>query len=145
MQALPHHYHANAKLDDDTVILNSPELESINSGAPAEFGGPGDLWSPETLLAACIADCFILSFKAIARASRLSYLGISCDVEAILDRVEKVTRFTEVRIKAQLIISEADQEAAAEKILHKAESTCLITNSLTAEIDFETQISIKEG
>jgi organic hydroperoxide reductase OsmC/OhrA len=142
MQAFPHHYVVAASLEDNKVILQSPGLESISSGAPAEFGGPGDLWSPETLFAASIADCFILSFKAIATASKFSYSHISCDVEAILDRVDRVTRFTEVTIKPCLTIDSDDLQATADKLLHKAETTCLITNSLTATIDFQPKISV---
>ena len=72
MQDLPHHYVVKASADTDShILLESPGLEPVTSAGPAEFGGPGDLWSPETLLVAAVADCFILTFRAIARASRM--------------------------------------------------------------------------
>jgi peroxiredoxin-like protein len=120
-------------------------LSSFKSGAPAEFGGPGNLWSPETLFAAAVADCFILSFKAIATASKFSYTHLTCHVEAILDRQERVTRFTGLVIKPVLTIDNAEQIEKAEKLLGKAEATCLITNSLTAEVTFLPEVLIEEG
>jgi len=53
MQAYPHHYHSAAYIrTDGNVALESPGLQMFESAAPAEYGGPGNLWSPETLLVA---------------------------------------------------------------------------------------------
>ena len=95
MQEFPHHYHVSASATGDAnVELTSPGLSVLESAPPAEFGGPGDKWSPETLLAAAVADCFILSFRAIARASRLEWTSLDCRVDAMLDKVDRVTQFT---------------------------------------------------
>ena len=77
MQELPHHYvvSANAKTVGN-VALSANGVSDLESAPPAEFGGPGDQWSPESLLVAAVADCFILSFRAIARAST-SRMGLS--------------------------------------------------------------------
>ena len=73
MQQLPHSYVVSASAEaESNVTLSSDGLESVTSAPPEAFGGPGDLWSPETLLVAAVADCFILSFRAIARASAFS-------------------------------------------------------------------------
>ena len=86
MHDFPHRYTVTASAaTGQNVELTSPGLQAIRSEPPAEFGGPGDLWSPETLLAAAVADCFVLSFRAIARASKLEWRSLSCDVEAVLD------------------------------------------------------------
>ena len=45
---------------------------AVDVHGAAEFGGPGDLWSPETMLAGAVAGCFILTFRAAARASSAS-------------------------------------------------------------------------
>ena len=145
MQPLPHTYTVIASLKQDSVHLESPELSSFESAAPAEFGGPGNLWSPETLFAAAVADCFILSFKAIATASKFSYTHLTCHVEAILDRQDRVTRFTGLVIKPVLTIDNEEQREKAGKLLGKAETTCLITNSLTAEVTFLPEVQIEEG
>jgi organic hydroperoxide reductase OsmC/OhrA len=99
MQDLPHHYAVSAAANPDgNVKLASSGVPDMPSNAPAEFGGPGDQWSPETLLAAAVADCFILSFRAIARASKFEWVSLRCDVEAVLERIEKVTQFSSLRI-----------------------------------------------
>ena len=55
--------HASSSGDGD-VALSGDGLPAIATAPPAEFGGPGDRWSPETLLAAAVADCFVLGFRS---------------------------------------------------------------------------------
>ncbi len=118
MQDYPHHYVAVAAAQSDSnVQLSSPGLDNIESAGPAEFGGPGDLWSPETLLVASVADCFILSFRAIARASKFEWTALSCDVVGVLDRIERVTRFTEFKVRAVLEAPDGTNEDKARRLL----------------------------
>lgn len=134
MQQLPHHYSVSASADSSSdVTLSATGVDELESAAPAEFGGPGDKWSPESLLVAAIADCFVLSFKAIARASHFEWLNLECNANGKLDRADGGMRFTEFEIQARLQITSEDQRDKAERLLQKAEKTCLITNSLIAE------------
>ena len=143
MQNLPHHYTVTATANtEDNVRLSSTGLVDLESAPPVEFGGPGDLWSPETLLAAAVADCFILSFRAVARASKLEWESLTCDVDATLDKVEKATRFTELTQRVTLTVPAGTDEAKAMRLLEKAEHICLITNSLNAETHLEAEIQV---
>ena len=132
MQDFPHYYRveANAAPDGD-VSLSAEKLETLVSAPPQEFGGSGDRWSPETLLVAAVADCFILSFRAIARASKLPWLSLNCDVEGTLERVEGTAKFTAFKVNATLNVPADTNEPRARRILEKAEESCLITNSLS--------------
>src|SRR6185436_13165437 len=59
MRPSPHHYSVTSQAAPNLhVRLNSVGLSELSSEPPAEFGGPGNLWSPETLLLAAVADCF---------------------------------------------------------------------------------------
>src|SRR5271169_4961790 len=95
MQVLPPHYSAVATGEvSGDVALEGSQLPTLRSAAPAEFGGPGDRWSPETLIVAAVADCFVLTFRAVAQASKVSWAALQCDVCGTLDRVDRVTLFT---------------------------------------------------
>ncbi len=133
MQDLPHHYRVAAKGEPEgDVHVTADDVASIISGPPPEFGGPGGQWSPETLLVAAVADCFILSFRAIARASRLQWASVECHAEGKLERVDSAMRFTEFTVNATLHVPPDTDEQKAHRILEKAEATCLVTNSLSA-------------
>ncbi len=79
---------------------------------------------------AAVCDCFVLGFKVIAGASRLTWSKLDVRVSGTLDRVDKKMRFTHIAITAELTVP-ADQAARAPRILEKAEENCLVMNSLT--------------
>lgn len=142
MEPMPHHYRVSANATaDGHVAVKAENLPEIATAAPAEFGGPGDQWSPEALFVGAISDCFILSFRAIARASKLEWLALSCESTGTLDRIDRVTRFTHVAVNATLTVPEGTDTTKAEKLLQKAEETCLITNSLTATRELSTTVT----
>ncbi len=145
MQNLPHHYNVSAAADPESAVqLRSTGLPDLESAAPAEFGGPGDKWSPESLLVASVADCFVLSFKAIARASKFSWISLTCSVEGTLDKVERLTQFTTFEVKASLTIPADTSEVIALRLLEKAEDLCLITNSLTADTHLTASVQVQK-
>ena len=144
MLNLPHHYHVSAVAETESVVqLTSSGLPALESAAPAEFGGPGDKWSPETLLVAAVADCFLLTFKAIARASKFSWTSLTCTVEGTLDTVDRLTQFTAFEIKASLTMPPDMNEEKAMRLLEKAEQACLITNSLTADTHLTASVQLQ--
>lgn len=142
MQDLPHHYTVSAHAaEQGEVRLASRGLADINSAPPVEFGGPGDLWSPESLLVAAVADCFVLTFRAIARASRLEWSQLECEANGELDRVERDTQFTRLVLHVSLEIPADVDSGKAERLLHKAEAGCLITNSLKCPVELVCEIT----
>jgi organic hydroperoxide reductase OsmC/OhrA len=136
MHPLPHHYRAYAQgAPAGEVTVGSPGLPAIATQAPPEFDGPEGFWSPETLLLASIADCYILSLRAVARASRLEWTSLEVDVEGVLEKVDGVTRFTRFTLAPRLVLPSGMAESLALNVLKKAKSVCLVTNSLLAECE----------
>lgn len=141
MHPFPHHYYTTAQTTDTTVVkLSSPAVPTLDTDAPAEFGGPGDKWSPETLIVGSVAECFILTFRAIARASSFAWESMTCDVDGTLEKPEGKTRFTHMAIKARLKVPAGADADRAKRLLEKAEANCLITQSLNAAVHLETVV-----
>lgn len=135
MQSFPHRYLATATaVDRGEIELETPGAPSLLSEPPIEFDGPGDRWSPETLLVASVGDCFVLTFRAMARGSKLPFVSLSCEVAGMLDRVDGVTRFTSFDIQARLVLPAEGDPEKARRLLEKAERGCLVSNSLNGEI-----------
>jgi organic hydroperoxide reductase OsmC/OhrA len=131
MQAYPHRYEVNAAADaEGNVLVRSQGLPTLTTAPPPQFGGAGGQWSPETLLVAAAADCFILTFRAIASASKLPWRRFSCDAEGVLDRSDGIVRFTTLHLRAHLVVPTGVDTDRARHLLEKAEASCLVTNSL---------------
>jgi len=141
MHPYPHLYTVSASaMPEGEAPVSSAGLPTLNTAPPAEFGGPGDRWSPETLFCAAVGDCFLLSFRAVARASKFDWSELQCQVDGVLDRVDGVTRFTQMRLKATLRVPSGSNREKAVKLMEKAEHVCLISNSLVCERLLETSV-----
>lgn len=143
MQGLPHNYRVSASgSSQGEVMVTSDGLPSISTTPPPQFGGPEGHWSPETLMMAAVANCYVLSFRAVARASKLEWKDLSCDVDGLLDKADGGNSFTKLVIRPYLTLEDEDQRQRAERCLEKAGSICLITNSMKSEKIVESQIEI---
>lgn len=142
MKPYPHRYTVDAAGGPaGSVELSAAGIPPIPSAPPIEFDGPGDVWSPETLLVGAVVDCFVLTFRAIARASRLEWTRLECRAEGTLDRVEGVTRFVGMRIEARLALPAGGNAETGRRLLEKAEKTCLVTNSLVAPVELVADVA----
>jgi organic hydroperoxide reductase OsmC/OhrA len=143
MQAFPHHYTVEARGSGaGDVELKADGLPTLRSASPIPFDGPGDRWSPETLLVAAVGDCLILTFRAVARASGFAWTSLECDVTGTLDRVERTTRFVAFDVRARLHVPSGTDPDRARQVLEKAERSCLISSSLNGVIHLIPAIEV---
>ena len=141
MQPFPHFYHVAATGETaGEILVEATGLPPLTTAAPPEFDGPGNVWSPETLLVGAIADCYILTFRSVAQVTRFAWSRMVCHVEGTLERVERVTRFTRIVLKVHLQLPATGDAQKAQKLLERAKQACLITNSLNAEIILQSEI-----
>lgn len=146
MHPYPHTYSASAAAQaTGLVTVASPQLPDLRTAPPPEFDGPGDVWSPETLLCAAVADCFILTFRAVSRAAHLEWLRLDCRVEGVLERVDRVSQFTRFTTFADLVVPPQSDTGSARKLLEQAEHGCLIANSLRGTRALETHITVNHA
>jgi organic hydroperoxide reductase OsmC/OhrA len=143
MDAFPHRYtvSGSGRVVGD-VELTAERLPLLRSASPAQFDGPGDRWSPETLLVGAVADCFILTFRAVARASKLSWTSLDCEVAGTLDRIDRVPQFTHFDLRARLTVPDGENPGRAQHALEKAERACLISSSLKGSVRLEGSVEI---
>lgn len=145
MHPFPHQYIAVASGTNlGTVVVTSPSLPDLETAPPPEFDGPGGMWSPETLLCASLADCFILTFRAMSRAAQFQWLDLECRVEGVLDRIERVSQFTRFTTFATLTIPSGGDTEKARDLLARAEHGCLIVNSLRGSNRLDIQVVIAD-
>ena len=125
--------------------MSSPGLPDINTAPPAEFDGPGDVWSPENLLIAAVADCFILTFRGVSRASAFAWTRLDCQVDGILERVSGITHFSQFTTTANLTVPAGGDHVKGKELLVRAEKMCLVANSLVARRTVEVRVNEEKG
>lgn len=145
VQEFPHRYRVTASggVTGD-VELGATGLPVLQSQSPPEFDGPGDRWSPESLLVGAVADCFILTFRPIARASGVAWTSLDCEVTGTLDRIDQGLQFTHFDLAARLVVAREDDVALAQRALEKAKRNCLISSSLKGVTDLHATVATAE-
>ena len=143
MHPYPHTYTSRASgAATGIVTVDAPGLPSIDTSPPPQFDGPEGVWSPEVLLCAALADCFVLTFRGVARAGRLEWQDLSCSVEGTLERADGVSRFTRYATVVDLTVAAGTDVAAATALLERAERACLISNSVNGTRSLEARVRV---
>jgi organic hydroperoxide reductase OsmC/OhrA len=141
MHPYPHVYEVSATGGQrGPVAVSAHGLAVLQTTPPPQFDGPEGSWSPETLLCAAVADCFVLTFRGIARAARMEWVKLDCRVEGTLARREGIAQFTRLVTFATLILPDDVDGERARSLLERAEHACLVANSLRAERTLQAEV-----
>lgn len=140
-----HFYNVNLTWSADRKgVISSPELnDKLDVATPPQFNkGMEGIWSPEHLLTAAVNSCLMTTFLAIAENSKLEFESFSCESKGKLEQVDGKFLMTEIILEPTLKIkNEADKEKA-ERILHKSEAACLISNSIKSKTTLIPHIEV---
>ena len=121
--------------------LTAPPRSEIAIGAPAEFGGTNDVWSPEHLCVAAVNSCVMLTFLTIAANSKVTVRRYSSSATGTLEKVEgSGPVITQVVVRPQVTVGADTDRTRVERLLKMAERNCWISNSLKAEVTLEPEI-----
>jgi uncharacterized OsmC-like protein len=141
MASFPHQYVVSAAGGPEGALsVESKGLSTLQTTAPPEFGGPEGHWSPETMLTGAVANCLILTFRALSRAGKLEWSHLTVDCSGEVDKTREGLRFTKFRINAILSITGDTPEDKARQVLNSAKKHCLVTASLISETEMTAEI-----
>jgi organic hydroperoxide reductase OsmC/OhrA len=129
----PHRYHVRVEGGSGGAVLSAPPRPDLHGGAPTEFGGRDDWWSPEHLLLSAAGLCLKTTFEAFASRAHLDVLSYSSQVEGNLDKTPQGLAFTFIAVAVELVVAEADVARAGD-ILRTAKDHCIVGNALKTPI-----------
>jgi peroxiredoxin-like protein len=140
-----HYYNVNLTWSADRKgEISSPELhDNLEVATPPQFNkGMEGIWSPEHLLTAAVNSCMMTTFLAIAENSKLEFESFSCESKGKLEQVDGKFLMTEIILEPTLKIKKEADKEKAERILHKSEAACLISNSIKSKTTLIPHVTI---
>ncbi len=123
--------------------ISGDELPSLEVATPPEFSGHKGYWSPEHLFVSSVATCIMTTFLAIAELSKLEFVSYSCKATGKLEKLDNKYAFTEIIIEPIITIKHEKDKERANRIIHKAEENCLISNSIRSEVILNPYIKVE--
>jgi organic hydroperoxide reductase OsmC/OhrA len=137
--AFPQKYEVSIRSHGAQVILESASRPQIEGGAPPEFGGDANVWSPEHLLVASVGLCLFTTFRALATRGGTTPLDFSWRdrIDAVLEKTSSGLRFTGIVHRVEIGVAETDRARAAQ-LMQRAQPLCIIANTLNVAVKVET-------
>ena len=121
--------------------VEAPGLPPLDFASPPEFGGPGGTWTPEHAFVTAATSCIVLTFVAIAEFSKLGFRSLSASAKGKLEKVEgEGLRFTSIDVALRLEVGSEADIARAERLVQKAEASCLVSKSLKTPVRVTAEI-----
>ena len=115
--------------------LSAPGLPGMDVASPPVFGGADATWTPEHLFVASANVCVMMTFFAMAEYSKLAIRAYQADATGRLEKVPgEGFQFTAIDISPRIELERESDIARAERILQKAEASCLISKSMKTPV-----------
>jgi organic hydroperoxide reductase OsmC/OhrA len=116
----------------------------IQVTTPAQFGGKGELWSPEHLFLGAISSGFMTTCMAYANKMALDIAHFECAIIGQIEIIEGKYKFTNINLYPKLFIANEEQRTKATIALNKTHKYSLITNSINAIIYYHSEVLIMQ-
>jgi organic hydroperoxide reductase OsmC/OhrA len=131
-----------ATLDRDLDVTIDGRTIPMSS-APA-FGGDPLRVNPEQLYVAALSACQALTFLFLAARDHLLVSGYSDDAVGELAMVDGKLRMAAVKLRPQITLHPDADVGRARLLIDKAHSQCFISNSVSAKVDVEPDITFAD-
>jgi len=135
-------YHSKVQWTEQRKgVISSQGKPDVQVATPPEFKGHEGIWSPEDLFVASVNICVMSTFLAVAERAGLSFLRYESVAEGRLELVDGKFQFTTIVLKPQISLKPGEDAGKAKELITKAETNCLISNSIKTRVLVEALIS----
>jgi organic hydroperoxide reductase OsmC/OhrA len=123
------------------IRLTSDGKAPLEAAVPPEFrGGTPGIWSPEDLLVASVASCYVITFVSLAAQRDLAVHRLAVEgVGHVTRRAEGRVGFVLIELRVELTVDAACIEEA-ERVARAAKQRCLIGHALEVPIELELDV-----
>ena len=131
-------------LEGKRGLASAPDgLPDIEVASPPQFGGVAGCWTPEHLFVGAATTCWLTTFLAYAERSRLELVAVEAAGEAIVERGDdgKVS-LPRIVLRPRVTIRREEEREKADKMIRKAEETCLIARAMRATVELEPEVLV---
>lgn len=138
------HFAFDVRLDwlnaQKGVLTANDANGSIYVATPPAFGGQEKEWSPEHLFLGSIASCFMSTYLYFARKMKFEIVHLECHAVGQVELVEGKYKFTHIGVFPTVHVSDATLVEIADLAIVKAQKSCLVSNTINAEIAYHRKV-----
>jgi organic hydroperoxide reductase OsmC/OhrA len=137
-----HSFDVKLKWDheSDTGLVQSGGRMPVVFGPPPEFGGNETSWSPEHLLVASVASCYVTTFIHFARLLKITVIGFRISGRADFEKGKNGLEATRIVLNPVVAWNPKPAQEVMDNLFTKAKKYCFVSNSLKCEVLVEPDV-----
>lgn len=140
-----HSFHLTASwpgLRNDVGTIETANLHTKIS-IPPEMDGPGIGTNPDEMLLGAAATCYIITLAAMLERSKINKNSLTMTSEGIVDISKGIITYKKIIHRPHLILQSEQDLPLAQKLVKKAESSCMISRALKGNVEIELEETIE--
>ncbi|WP_164667524.1 OsmC family protein [Virgibacillus doumboii] len=143
-----HHFHLTADWPGGRNSTGSIEAGNLQTkiSIPPEMDGPGVGTNPDEMLLGAAATCYLITLAAMIERAKLPLKEMSLQSEGIVDVTDGVFTYKKIIHKPVVELQEGSEKndyKKLEKLVEKAESSCMISRAVKGNVEIELQPTVK--
>jgi organic hydroperoxide reductase OsmC/OhrA len=145
LEKITHTYDVNLAWDveQDQALLRAGNRMPILVSAPPEFHGSDSVWSPEHLILASIASCYVTTFMYFAKLLKVKVRDLKVTAKVDIEKEGKgMFEATKFIIQPTIDFHNDPGSHIVENLLDKAKRYCIVSNSVKGEVVITPTIRI---
>ncbi|KAB8127232.1 OsmC family protein [Gracilibacillus oryzae] len=139
-----HTFHLNASWQGGRNEVGMIETGNLKTeiSIPPEMDGPGAGTNPDEMLLGAAATCYLITVAAMIERAKLPLAHISLKSRGEVDVTNGVYTYLKIvhspKVRLQHHATEKEMQKL-EKIINKAESSCMISRALKGNVEIELE------
>ena len=134
-------YHTYLKWTGDrSGTLYSKGKKAFRVASPPEFKGEEGVWTPEDLFVASVDTCMMTTFMAFAQHKNLPIVSYKTYAKGLLEFIDGKYQFTKIYLWPTVLVQTNDAIEQAKQTITDAHKSCLISNSIKADVIIQPNI-----
>lgn len=142
-----HHFHLKADWAGGRNSEGYIEAGNLQTkiSIPPEMDGPGIGTNPDEMLLGAAATCYLITLAAMIERAALPLKEISLESEGIVDVTKGVITYKKIIHKPVVALdanATDNEHRKLEKLVEKAEKSCMISRALQGNVEIELQAQL---
>lgn len=137
----PHHYEVTLQgQPDSSGVLSAAGRPPILGGAPPEFDGRPEWWSPEHLLLSSVTLCLMTTLQALAGRAKIPLARYESRIRGTLEKTAAGIVFTEIVATMEVTVAEEHRERLT-TLIESAKRYCIVSNALKVPVTVNAEVT----
>jgi len=136
-----HYFHLKADWPGNRSGVGTIQAQNLQTkiSIPQEMDGPGIGTNPDEMLLGAATTCYIITLAAMLERSRIEKISLVVDSSAVVDVTNGIFTYKKIIHRPTLVIVNEKDTKMANRLLLKAEDTCMISKALRGNVVIELE------